>query len=83
VHPAALAAVAAWRRGVSLSGRVGESRPVRAGGVLLLAVVLAVLTERSLHGQWRLDLMVYAAGIWLIMAHGAAWTQPGKPAGSD
>ncbi len=48
-------------------------RTVRLGGAVLLLVVLATLVERVLRGQWRLDLMVFAAGIWLVAAHGAAW----------
>ena len=48
-------------------------RTVRAGGITLLLVVSAVLVERALRGQWRLELIVYAAGIWYVVVHGAAW----------
>ena len=54
-------------------------RTVRLGGMVLLLVVLAVLVERVLKGQWRLDLMVFAAGIWFVVVHGAAWGRTSRP----
>jgi len=54
-------------------------RTVRLGGSVLLVVVLAVLVERLLRGQPRLDLMVFAAGIWFVMVHGAAWGRQSTP----
>ena len=48
-------------------------RTVRVGGITLLVVVLAVLVEGTLRGRWRLDHIVYAAGIWYVVVHGAAW----------
>ena len=48
-------------------------RTVRLGAGILLLVVLAVVAERLLRGQWRLDLIVFAAGLWYVNVHGAAW----------
>ena len=48
-------------------------RTVRAGGALLLLVVLTVLAQQTIRGAWRLDLMVFAAAIWLVVARGGAW----------
>ena len=48
-------------------------RTLRVGGFTLLVVVLAVVVERVLRSQWRLDLIVFAAGVWYVVVHGAAW----------
>ena len=48
-------------------------RSMRAGGVvLLLSIGLAVLVH-AVDGQFRGDLLVYAAGTWFVMVHGSAW----------
>jgi uncharacterized membrane protein len=52
-------------------------RTLKVGGTALLVVVLAVLVERTLRGQWRLDLVVFAAAIWLVVVHGGV--RPSKP----
>jgi len=48
-------------------------RTLRVGGFTLLVVVLAVVVQRVLRNQWRLDLIVFAAGVWYVVVHGAAW----------
>ena len=48
-------------------------KTLRAGGVLLLITVLGALAVHTYLGQWRLDLLVYATGVWFVMVHGSAW----------
>ena len=71
--PAPLAVVAAMV--VLAAALFLAPRTVRVGGITLLLVVLAVLAERAFRGQWRLELIVYAAGIWYVVVRGAAWGQ--------
>src|SRR5437899_594757 len=52
---------------------------LRAGAVLLLITVLGALAVHTYLGQWRLDLLVYAAGVWFVMAHGSAWRAQPQP----
>jgi hypothetical protein len=46
---------------------------LRVGGVLLLITLLGVWVVQLARGEWRVDLLIYAAGVWFVMAHGAAW----------
>jgi hypothetical protein len=48
-------------------------RTLRLGGIALLVVVLAALVQGAIHSRARLDFAVFAAGIWFVMEHGAAW----------
>ena len=52
-------------------------RTLRVGGALLLLTILLALFVHALSGQWRVDLVIYAAGTWFVMVHGAAWG-PGR-----
>ncbi|HEV2750584.1 MAG TPA: hypothetical protein VGV12_08690 [Gemmatimonadales bacterium] len=49
-------------------------RTLRVGGALLLLTLGLVLLVHALSGQFRADLMVYAAGTWFVMVHGSGWT---------
>jgi len=46
---------------------------LRAGGIILLITILGAWAVHSLRGELRFDLLIYAAGTWLVMVHGAAW----------
>jgi hypothetical protein len=48
-------------------------RTVRVGGVVLLLSIGLALLAHAAAGQFRGDLLVYAAGTWFVMVHGAAW----------
>ena len=48
-------------------------RTVRWGGAALLAVLLPGFLNEVAHGDWELQYLIYATGVWLIMAHGAGW----------
>jgi hypothetical protein len=48
-------------------------RTLRLGGtLLLLSLVGAILVHAGL-GEWRPDLLVYAAGVVLVIVHGSAY----------
>lgn len=51
-------------------------RTLRWGGVLLLVILVGGFAGHLTRGEWEPQLPVYAAGVWLVMAHGAAWTVP-------
>ena len=48
-------------------------RTVRWGGAALLVVLLPGFVNEVAHGDWEWQLLVYAAGVWLVMVHGAEW----------
>ncbi len=48
-------------------------RTLRLGGVLLLVTLFGALVVHAARGEWRPDLMVYAAGVVLVLVHGAAY----------
>ena len=48
-------------------------RSVRVGGVLLLLSIGIALLVHATAGQFRGDLLVYAAGTWFVLVHGSAW----------
>lgn len=54
-------------------------RTVRLGGAVLLLIVLVGFADHVTRGEWRVDLLVYAAGVWLVMVRRPAWG--GSPAG--
>lgn len=57
------------------------ARSLRVGGVLLLVTIGLVLILHALDGQFRGDLLIYAAGTWFVMIHGPAWpAMPAHPA---
>jgi len=50
-------------------------RTLRLGaGLLLLTLVGAILVHAG-RGEWRPDLLVYAAGVVLVTVHGSAYRQ--------
>ncbi|HUF10727.1 MAG TPA: hypothetical protein VMO47_15510 [Rhodothermales bacterium] len=48
-------------------------RTVQWGGAALLVVLLPGFVNEVVHGDWEFHLLIYAAGVWFIMARGAAW----------
>lgn len=49
------------------------ARSLRVGGALLLLSLGLALVSHALSGQFRGDLLIYAAGTWFVMVHGPAW----------
>ena len=49
-------------------------RTLRAGGMLLLLTIGLALLVHLVSGQFRGDLLVYAAGTWFLMVHGPGWS---------
>jgi non-ribosomal peptide synthetase component F len=47
-------------------------RSVRLGGAVLLCTLGLATVVHAVGGQVRVDLLVYAAGTWFVMVHGAA-----------
>jgi hypothetical protein len=47
---------------------------LRAGACLLLATIGAAVLAHLHLGEFRADLLVYAAGVWFVLVHGSAWT---------
>ena len=50
-------------------------RTLRIGGALLLLSLGAAVLVHALSGLLRADVLVYAAGTWFVMVHGAGWTR--------
>lgn len=48
-------------------------RTLGLGAVLLLVAVVSAMVIHATRGEWRLDLLVYGAGILLVAAHGPAF----------
>ena len=46
---------------------------LRWGGGLLLVTFLVAFVTHLLHHEVELQLLIYAAGVWFVMVHGAAW----------
>lgn len=46
---------------------------LRIGAWSLLAIFIAALAFHGLHGEWPLTLLVYGAGVVLVMVHGSAF----------
>ena len=46
---------------------------LRAGASALLLIFAAAVTFHALHGELQSTLLVYAAGVVLVMAHGSAF----------
>jgi len=53
-------------------------RTIKIGGVALLVVLVPEFVAHLTRGEWELQLLVYATGVWLVMMHGPTW---GKRAG--
>lgn len=65
-------------------------RTVRWGGAALLVVLIPGFVFNLVHGEWRLEVLIYVAGVWLVMNQGPAWgreprVRPGsrEPAGAS
>ena len=52
---------------------------LKAGAWLLLAILGVALVFHATQGEFRPDLLVYAAGVWFVMIHGAGSSQPQTP----
>ena len=48
-------------------------RTLRVGGTIMLLTMTTVLILDSLSRHWRIDLLIYLAGTYYVMVHGAAW----------
>lgn len=54
-------------------------RTLKIGGAALLLVLLPGFVVHLTRGEWELQLLIYAAGVWFVMVHGAVWGR-GTPA---
>jgi hypothetical protein len=50
---------------------------LKAGALALLAIFAFAVAFHGLHGEFQSTLLVYAAGVVLVMAHGGAFTGGG------
>ena len=48
-------------------------RTLRIGGAALLIVLLPGFVFHLMRGEWEPQLLIYAAGVYFIMVHGAEW----------
>jgi hypothetical protein len=48
-------------------------RTLRVGGTIMLLTMTTALILDSLSRHWRIDLLIYLAGTYCVMVHGAAW----------
>jgi len=55
-------------------------RTMRAGAGVLLVVIALAFVIHALRGEWRPDLLVYAAGVLLVAVHGDARAAEGPSA---
>lgn len=46
---------------------------LRLGGWSLLVIFIAAMVFHGLHGEWEITLLVYSAGVILVMAHGSGF----------
>lgn len=46
---------------------------LRIGAVVLLILLLGGSVVHLTRGELEVHLLVYAAGVWFVMVHGAAW----------
>ena|SRR5436190_8687684 len=40
----------------------------RVGGALLLLTLVGAAVLHAVQREWRIDLVIYAAGVWLVMS---------------
>jgi uncharacterized membrane protein YphA (DoxX/SURF4 family) len=50
-------------------------RTLRTGAALLLLSLVGAILVHAGRSEWRPDLLVYAAGVVLVAAHGSAYRQ--------
>lgn len=48
-------------------------RTLKLGGITLLVVLIPGFIVHLTRGEWELQLLIYAAGVYFVMMHGAAW----------
>ena len=48
-------------------------RTLKVGGIALLVVLIPGFIAHLTRGEWEPQLLIYAAGVYFIMVHGAAW----------
>lgn len=51
-------------------------RSLRFGAATLLLTLVLAAALHAVRGEWRPDLLVYAAGVLLVAAHGPAYRHP-------
>lgn len=56
-------------------------RTLKVGGLALLVVLVPGFIVHLTRGEWELQLLIYAAGVWFVMVHGAAWGRPTPTSG--
>ena len=44
-------------------------RTLRVGAALLLLTIGVAGVVHAFAGEWRIDLLIYGAGVWLVAAH--------------
>ncbi len=55
-------------------------RTLKVGGIALLAILLHGFAIHLTRGEWEWQLLTYAAGVYLVMMHGAAWGSQARAA---
>jgi hypothetical protein len=48
-------------------------RTLKLGALALLLILIPGFIVHLTRGEWELQLLVYAAGVYFVMVHGAAW----------
>jgi uncharacterized membrane protein YphA (DoxX/SURF4 family) len=48
----------------------------RVGAAILLLTLVLAMALHAVRGEWRPDLLVYAAGVLLVAVHGPAYRHP-------
>ncbi|HXV85914.1 MAG TPA: hypothetical protein VD793_04405 [Gemmatimonadales bacterium] len=56
-------------------------RTLKVGGLALLVVFIPGFILHLTRGEWQWQLLIYAAGVWFVMVHGAAWGRPTRTSG--
>lgn len=51
-------------------------RTLKVGGLALLVVLIPGFVVHLTRGEWEPQLLIYAAGVWFVVVHGAAWGRP-------
>lgn len=54
-------------------------RTTRWGGAVLLVVLLPGFAFHLARGDWEIQLLIFAAGVWFVMVHGPAWGPGSRP----
>lgn len=56
-------------------------RTLRVGAIALLIVLVGGFAAHLTRGELEVQLLIYAAAVWFVLIHGAAWG--GRPRASD